>query len=275
MTVGESPLLKPLMNLKVLAVCSEKKMSALVSGLEAMGGDVLALPLIEIRGVEDSRLVDAAVQSWNRYAWVIFSSVHGVEFFFQRFQLADRPNVSETPKICAVGPATARALEEHGMKADLLPERYVAEGVIEALEKYHGGLHALAGRRILLPRAKEARDILPEALAAAGAIVDVVACYETVPARIGGDSLRRLRLFRPDLAVFTSSSTIKALIGILGVDEGSKMLQNATVAVLGPVAAGTAESFGKHPEIVAKESTIQALIRDIAAYYRQRAGEPR
>jgi uroporphyrinogen-III synthase len=248
-------------------------MSELASGLEAMGGDVLPLSLIEVREIDDTAPLDAAVEFWNKYAWVIFSSVHGVDIFLRHWRRrAHRMKASDMPKICAVGPATGKAVEDHGLAVELVPESYVAEGVIEALEKYHGGLGALAGRRILLPRAKEARDVLPDALAAAGAIVDVVACYETVPARLDEDSLRRLRSRSPDLAVFTSSSAVKALIRILGVDEGSKMLHNATVAVLGPVTAGTAESFGKHPEIVAQESTIRSLLRDIAAYYGKRPG---
>jgi len=120
---------------------------------------------------------------------------------------------------------------------------------------------------MLLPRAQEGRELLPEALSAAGARVDVVPCYKTVRAQIDGGVLRQMKENKPDLAVFTSSSTIRNLMEILGRQEGEKLLLHSAVAVIGPVTGQTAASFGKSPEIVPKENTVKALIEAIRIYY--------
>jgi uroporphyrinogen III methyltransferase/synthase len=243
-------------------------MVELVSGLAAMGANVLPLPVIEARPIEDTHLLDKALASLPEYAWIIFTSAYGVRFFMQRLSASRlNPNM---PKMCAVGPATASEIREFGYEAALIPRQFVAEGVLEALGKYHGGLQHLAGRRILLPRAKEARELLPEALTAAGAEVDVVPCYQTVRAEIDQDVLRQLRVKRPDLIIFTSSSTIRNMIDILGREEGKRMLLESPVAVLGPVTGRTAESFGKCAEIVPGENTVAALLEAIRDYYSRR-----
>jgi uroporphyrinogen III methyltransferase/synthase len=178
-----------------------------------------------------------------------------------------RAGLEGMPKICAIGPATAEALGGFGHRADLVPEQYIAEGVVKALGTYYGGIQRLAGRSILLPRAQEARELIPEALAAAGARVDVVPCYRTVRGEIDPNAVQRLRERSPDLLVFTSSSTIRNLINILGPERGRSVLQESTVAVLGPVVGNTAQSFGKRPEIVPSENTVPALLKAIREYY--------
>ena len=262
---------KPLLNLKILVACSAMKMVELVSGLEAMGGTVLPLPLIDVQEIRDKRPLDAALASLKEYAWILFTSTYGVAFFMQRWiETEDRVSIDAMPKICAIGPATARAVKEYGLDVALIPERFVAEGVLEALERYHNGLQNLAGTRILLPRAKEARDVLPEELTKAGARVDVVPCYETVKAEVDEETVRQLRTGQPDLAVFTSSSTVKSLVGLLGQKDGLRILTRSTIAVLGPVTGSTAESFGKSPDIVPQENTIASLIEAIRDHYSKR-----
>jgi len=262
---------KLLQNLTILVACSAKKMVELAPGLEAMGGSVLPLPLIEVREIKDKRLLDKALASLKEYAWILFTSVHGVAFFMERWiQTGDPARLPVMPKVCAIGPATARALKEHGLEVALVPERYIAEGLIEALRRYYGGLQNLAGCRILFPRALEARDVIPDALISAGAQVDVVPCYETVKADFDEKTIRRLRASKPDLAVFTSSSTVRSLIDLLGQEDGIGMLMNSTVAVLGPVTASTVKSFGKSAEIVPGQNTIASLIDAIRNYYSKR-----
>jgi uroporphyrinogen III methyltransferase / synthase len=260
---------KPLINKTIFAACSSKKMADLTAGLEALGGTVVPLAVIEAKEIDDKRALDEALLSLGKYSWIIFTSAYGVAFFAKRFEeLNIRQDRKVGPKICAVGPATARALKDCGFDTALVPEQYVAEGIIQALDRHCGGLRRLAGNRVLLPRALEARDVLPNALAGAGAQVDIVACYETLKTEMHETTLRQMYGMAPDLMVFTSSSTIKNLMAILGQEYGKKLLSNSRVAVLGPITAKTAESFGKHPEIVPKENTVASLLDAIRDYYK-------
>jgi uroporphyrinogen III methyltransferase/synthase len=259
---------RELYNRKILVACSAKKMVELVKGLEAMGGDVLPVPVIEAQEIEDKKLLDKALSILPDYAWIIFTSAYAVAFFMQRMnERATGADIPAMPKICAIGPATAAAIAEAGYRVDLIPEQYVAEGILEALSRYCGGIEHLAGCRILLPRAQEARELIPEALRAAGAHVDVVPCYRTVCGEMDPSIVQRLRRNSPDLIVFTSSSTIRNVIKILGTEHGTSMLQQSTVAVLGPVTAITAASYGKRAEIVPNENTIPALLEAVREYF--------
>jgi uroporphyrinogen III methyltransferase/synthase len=254
---------KQLQNKKVLVACSEKKMAELVSGLEEMGGTVLSLPVIAVQDIEDKRVLDDALESLERYSWIIFTSAYGVAFFAQRLNERGLAIPRGRLKICAVGPATARAAEESGFEVALIPHKFVAEGIIEELESYYGELSRLSGKRILLPRALQARDVLPDALAAAGAEVDIVPCYRTVQGEIDTHALRALQQFIPDLMVFTSSSAVRSFIEMAGQDIALRMMREAAVSVIGPITASTVESYGKLPEIVPKENTIASLIEAI------------
>jgi uroporphyrinogen III methyltransferase/synthase len=259
---------RPLSNLTTLIACSAKKMAEMIAGIEAMGGNAVPFPIIEAQDIEDKHLLDEALVSLHEYAWIIFTSAYGVSFFMQRMNaLAISMDIQNMPKICAIGPATARAAMEAGYDVALIPEKFVAEGVVEALGKYHGGLQTLAGRRILIPRAKDAREVLPEELMKAGALVDVAPCYQTVRVEPDGDILRQLREKNPDLIIFTSSSGIRYLIDLLEEGEGQSMLKNSVVAVIGPITYSTAESFGKHAEIIPKENTIASLLEAIRRYF--------
>jgi uroporphyrinogen III methyltransferase / synthase len=259
---------KPLLNKTVFAVCSSKKMADLTGGLEEMGGKVVQLPVIEAKELDDKHALDKALSSLEKYSWIIFTSAYGVSFFARRLEeLGIRRDPFCKLKICAVGPATANILREYGFETALVPEQYVAEGVIQALDKCCGGLRCLAGHRILIPRALEARDVLPNALAEAGALVDIVPCYQNIKAEMDPLKIRQAWDTAPDLIVFTSSSTIKNLMAILGQEYGKKLLLNSTVAVLGPITAKTAESFGKQVEIVPQESTMASLLEAVREYY--------
>lgn len=262
---------RPLGNRTIWVACSAKKISVLSDGLRELGGAVTPLPVIEIRDIEDKGPLDRALASIGTYAWIIFTSVHGVTYFSKRFhEHGMRRDVLKAVKICAIGPATESILKELGFDVILVPARFVAEGVVEALEDYCGGLKGLAGSRILLPRAKKARDVLPDALKEAGAHVNIVSCYETVKAELNEKTIGRLTAEAPDLIVFTSSSTVKNMIEILGHTMGKSILRKATVAAIGPITADTVASYDKRVEIVPKESTIVSLIQAIKKYYSRR-----
>ena len=256
---------KPLRNRTILVACSAAKMVELTARLQEAGGEVIPFPVIEVQELEDKQPLDQALDSLHEYSWVIFTSGHGVRYFMRR--LNDRKPDRPMPKICAIGPATARALAEFGHRAALIPEQFIAEGVLEALAQRSGGLPGLAGQRILIPRAREGRELLPDALSAAGARVDVVPCYRTVQAEIDENRIRQIRDTRPDLIVFTSSSTVRNMVDILGQEDGKKKLLESVVAVLGPVTGRTVESFGKRADIIPRENTIVSLVEEICAYY--------
>lgn len=211
--------------------------------------------------------MDRAISSLQKYDWIIFTSAHGVEFFVKRLNECGYGS-QRIPKICAVGPATAASVKQFGHKTALIPSQYVAEGVFQALVDYYGGIDQMTGLNILIPRAEKAREFLPEALAEAGVNVDTVPCYQTVRAEKDPDAMQKLQENRPDLLVFTSSSTINNLMDILGTDSGRKMLMESTVAVIGPITASTAEGFGKPPDIMPRENTISSLLEAIREYYR-------
>jgi uroporphyrinogen III methyltransferase / synthase len=259
---GSGKFVNQLQNKKIFVACSAKKMAELISGLESMGGSVLPLPVISVRELEDNSLLDRALQSLGRYAWIIFTSAYGVTFFAQRLQQLGL-DVPQGLKICAIGPSTARALEECGFKVALIPHKFVAEGIIEEFESCYGELKSLSGVRILLPRALRGRDVLPEAFAAAGAEIDVVPCYQTVQGEIPPEAVQELQQFIPDLIVFTSSSAVKNFVEIAGQDAARKMMRQAAVAVIGPITASSVESYGKLPGIIPKENTIASLIEAI------------
>jgi uroporphyrinogen III methyltransferase/synthase len=259
---------KPLSNLIALAACSAKKMTELITGIEAMGGKAIPFPIIEARDIEDKRLLDAALSRLTDYSWIIFTSAYGVGFFVQRMkELGISVDIDKMPKVCAIGPATARAVQESGFKVELVPAKFVAEGIIEALAKHCGGLSKLAGSRILLPRAKEAREVLVERLTEEGALVDIAPCYQTIRAEPDEAAMRLLREKKPDLIIFTSSSGIRHLVDLLGSDAGRNMLMESVLAVIGPITNSTAASFGKSADILPKENTIASLLDAIREYY--------
>lgn len=256
---------------KILVACSAKKMSLLAGSLRELGAEVLPFPVIEIKDTEDTGPLDTALSSLPRYKWVVFTSVHAVLCFFKRFHGgATAAGIPNSLEFCAIGPATASALREQGVEPDLVPERFVAEGVVEALETRAGGLRNLKGCRILLPRAKVARDVLPKALEAAGAHVDIVVCYETIRSELSREDINRFRKISPDLMVFTSSSTVTNSMEVLGIAAGKEMLSKSAAAAIGPVTANTLSRYGKEAEILPEESTIASLVQAIAEYYGRR-----
>jgi uroporphyrinogen III methyltransferase / synthase len=260
---------KPLQNRTILVACSPKKTAEFVSGLNALGGTVLSFPVIEAVAIEDTRLLDHALESLHEYDWIVFTSAYAVRFFMQRLNECAVDEIRRIhSKLCAIGPATAAEIKKFGYDASLTAERFIAEGVLDALSHYLGGIRKIAGKRILLPRALKAREWLPAALAEAGARVDVVPCYQTIQGPIDSGVLLQLRKKDPDLIVFTSSSTINNFLETLGPEEGKRLLHHSTIAVIGPITGKTAESYGKNPDIVPNESTVASLLEAIERYYK-------
>ena len=229
-----------------------------------MGAEVVVFPTIEIVPPLRWDKVDKAIDRIESYDWIIFTSVNGVHFFWHR--LRERGKNLRLPssiKVCAIGPATARQLVKYGTPVDYIPKEYVAEAILKGFEKM-----PMAGKRILLARAKIARDVLPKGLNKMGAELDVVEVYRTVKPVGGSKRLRKLlEEGEMDVITFTSSSTVNHFVELLKEENLKACLKGVVIACIGPVAAQTAKSWGMKVEIEAEEYTIPGLTQAIAGYF--------
>jgi uroporphyrinogen-III synthase len=241
---------------RIVITRSREQASELAVLLAARGAEVVELPLIAQVPVEDRSLVDQAAARLHEYNWLLFTSANAVRFF------CDSPAFTAPPglRIAAIGPATARAAESRGLQVSLIPESYVAESVVSAFEK-----EDLTGRRILLPRAAVARDVVPDALRARGAAVDVVDVYRTVLPPETADRARAIftRSSRPHWITFTSSSTVKNLLAV----APREWLAGIRLASIGPITSATLRKQGLVPDAEAQRSTMEDLVDAIAAWH--------
>ncbi len=217
---------------------------------------MVEVPTIRIQNPPDPRPLQAVVGQLASYDWLILTSVNGV----RRLRAAMEeggvdPSVAPACRVAAIGPATAGEVRAAGFPSALVPDRYRAESLLAAVLAAAGG--SLAGRRVLLPRAAEARDVLPAGLREAGAEVDEVAAYVTVPAEESADELRALVAGRGvDWVTFTASSTVRSFEALAGAETG-----RARVAAIGPITAATARELGFRVDVIAAEHTIPGLVR--------------
>jgi uroporphyrinogen III methyltransferase/synthase len=247
---------RPLFGKRVLVTRTRKQASVLAHLLAEEGAIPVELPSIEIEPAADRAGLDHAVGllAAGSYAWVVFTSANAVEEFFAAIgshRLDAR--VFGMARVCTIGPATAEALRQHGIHADLVPEQYVAEAVVEAMSPL---LHARD--RILVPRAEGARPELIDGLATLGAEVDEVPLYKAVvPAEAPPEALAALRDGEVDIVTFTSSSTVRNLVAMLG---GTDALQRPLIACIGPITADTASELGLRVDVMASEYTVEGLV---------------
>jgi len=280
------PSKKPLAGVRVLVGRARHQAGALSRELRRLGATVVEIPFIEIRPPRSFKPLDKALQNLDTYDWLILTSANGVEAMWQRldkmrddfasFQrgkgfregheftraVKSRKEISalaaEGLRIAAIGPATKKAIEQRGAKVDVVPKEYVAESVVRSLQR------RVKGKRVLLVRAKVARDVIPRELRRAGANVDVVEAYETV---IPQSSRARLRNAlkspgqRLHVVTFTSSSTARNFMVLLGKRPVS--FGNIRFASIGPVTSSTLRQFGLGVDIEAREFTIPGLVAAI------------
>jgi uroporphyrinogen-III synthase len=270
---------RPLKGVRVLVGRARHQAGALSAELRKQGAEVLEIPFIEIHKPRSFRPLDSALKNLDRYDWLILTSVNGVEAMWARFKAlglratnrkftraakgGKRIAVSAPDgrlRIAAIGPATKKAIEQRGGKVDVMPKEYIAESVVRSLKG------KVKGKRVLLVRAKVARDVIPRELRKAGAHVDVVEAYETV---VPESSRRRLRAAlknskkRPDVVTFTSSSTVKNFVELLGTQRKSSPLDGVHTASIGPVTSATLRELGLPVDIAAREFTIPGLVAAI------------
>ena len=255
---------------RILVTRARTQAQTLVRGIEALGGEVVEFPTIEIRPPDSRGPLDKSIQRIKTYDWLIFTSVNGVERFLARFEkleksLADLAGI----EIVAIGPETAKRLEAAGIPPGLVPRRYQAEGILEALAG-----KTLQGKKVLIPRAAKARDILPETLRQQGAQVDVVVAYQTVLPQVDVPALCRvLSEGGIDMITFTSSSTVSNFAAMLRGQDLPRLLSTIVIACIGPITRKTVEDLSLRAEVVAAEFTIPGLVSAIANYFSRKATE--
>ncbi|HWS81991.1 MAG TPA: uroporphyrinogen-III C-methyltransferase [Rubrobacter sp.] len=252
---------RPLFGRRVVVTRSRAQAGELSRDLERLGAEVHEFPTIEITPPEDFGPLDAAIRALDSFGLIVFTSVNGVEAFFGRLQYhgLDLRAVPRGAKVGAIGPATAQRVQGVGLRVDVVPEEYRAEALIEAL-----GAHPLAGERVLIPRAKVAREVLPEKLREAGAEVVVPPAYESGPSSEGKEEVSlRLQSGEIDCVTFTASSTVENFVGAFAAEEAARLLDGTRVACIGPITADTARKHGIRVDTTAREYTIPGLIEAV------------
>jgi uroporphyrinogen III methyltransferase/synthase len=238
---------RPLAGLTVAVTRARAQASALAARLHDLGATVVETPAIRIAPI------DGPAPALERYDLVCLTSPNGVRLLFARLAAAGRDaRALAGARVAAIGPGTAATLREHGVLADIVPERFVAEGLVEALA-------GVPVARALIARAAEARDVLPEALRARGAEVDVLALYETVAEPLGDSELAAAR--GADYVTFTSSSTVRFFFETVGPEP----LPRARLVSIGPVTSEALRACGLEPDVEASRHDIDGLLAALAA----------
>jgi len=237
---------------RILVTRPRAQADSFVEGLRVAGFEPIYFPVIEIRSIEDNSELNQALVQINKYDWVVFTSVNGVEVVFDRLE-----KYSSLPPVAAIGPKTAEALKARGVTPDFVPEEYVAEAILPGL----GDLH---GKWVLLPRAEIARKALPEAIVKAGGMAHEIAVYKTLPTQPDAEGLAALKA-GVDVVTLTSPSTVQNFVAIAkqnGLDP-LNLPNNPLFACIGPITEQAAREEGLINLVVAKEYTSDGLIQII------------
>ena len=244
----------PLLGRRVLVTRTRNQAGLLSRHLAELGAIPIEVPTIDLRPPHDYAELDNALAEVSGFDWIVFASANAVRAVYDRLVATGRDSRSlHSVRVAAIGPATADAISECGIVADLVPETATSKGLTDALAREH-----IHGSRILLPRADIATQDIPERLIALGAVVKQVTAYRTViPEGSKGQAAEALQS-GIDVATFTSSSTVRNLLGLLENEADS--LAGAKIACIGPTTASTAGSFGLKVDIVAKTPTIAGLV---------------
>jgi uroporphyrinogen-III synthase len=249
---------RALSGVRVLVGRARHQAGALSGELRTLGATVLEIPFIEIRKPRSYKPLDSALQKLDGYDWLILTSANGVEAMWERLSKLRLTKHLKYLSIAAIGPATKKAIEQRGGKVNVVPKEYVAESVVRSLRR------RVKGKRVLLVRAKVARDVIPRELRRAGAEVHVVEAYETVVPKSSRLRLRRVLKNprrRPHVVTFTSSSTVRNFAALLGAREMN--VDGIRLASIGPITSSTLRELGLRVDIEAKEFTISGLVESI------------
>ncbi len=263
----DDPAARPLFGKRVLVTRTREQASTLSDLLRSRGADPVEFPLIKIQRLDDYSSLDSELSLLNAYDWVVFTSTNAVDIAAERMdKLQFDSRTFSSCKIAVIGPATAAALWNRcRIIADYVPEEAVAESVIENWPDQN-----LNGKRILIPRAAEARELLPDALRKMGAEVNVQHAYETIIDNSNTENLLDLlRTHQLDVLTFSSSSTVKNFVEALGITDNqelSELLSGCIFAAIGPITADTMRSYNFPVHIMAEEHTIPGLVSALERY---------
>jgi uroporphyrinogen III methyltransferase/synthase len=253
---------RPLTGKRVLVTRTREQASELSRALAEAGAEPIELPSLEIVETADPGRVEAAIEALrtSAYQWVIFTSANAIDIFVRHLRDASLDvRAFGRARLAAIGPGSGQALARHDLRADVVPKRYVAEGLLDALAST-----PMRGQRVLLPRAEGARGTLIDGLHARGAVVDELTLYvAAIPERPNAEGLRRLRAGEIDIATFASSSSVRNLVAMLDADVAP--LRDVTIAAIGPVTADAIRAAGLKVDVMPDDYTIEGLVAALAA----------
>lgn len=260
---------RPLFGKRVIVTRTREQASELVAALEEAGASCYECSTINIKPIENNQILDSELERIDEYHWVLFTSLNGVKYFFEQlYKKGMDARDLKGPSIGAVGKSTAELLLHYGVNADLIPPTFTGEGLAESLLD-----QGVEGRNILIPRAKAAREILPETLRGAGAQVTVAPVYQNVPPQGRKDELRaELESGAVDLVTFTSSSTVRNFLTMVDAADQEELLRlmaGVKIAVIGPITAKTVSDSGLQVDIQPESYTIAEMVRAIIDYFQK------
>jgi uroporphyrinogen III methyltransferase/synthase len=255
---------RPLCGRKIVVTRAAEQAGEFSASLAALGATVLECPTIRLVEPESWQLLDLAIRELRSYNWVVLTSGNAVRFFFQRLEsLGLDARALSGCRVCAVGPKTADAIRSFGIKPDLVPTDYKAEGVVEEFARLD--MHS---SRVLFPRADKARDVIPRELKRMGAHVDSPVAYRNIfPERLPPETLFALEKRSVDCITFTSSSTVQNLAAMLGEELMLDMLKGVTVASIGPITSKSCRDLGLKVDIEPELHTLDALAEALEAHF--------
>jgi len=255
-----SPTSSVIQGKRILVTRAKEQAASFSEKISELGGIPIEIPLIKIQPPKNLEQIEQALADINRYDWLVFTSVNGVQYFFH---FLEKYNIclqkGKQPKIAVVGKKTLQALEQRGITVDLIPEQFVAENLLEKLRE-----KVTAGDSVLLARGNLARSLLPEKLREMGVHVNDLIIYETVLNYEKQAELKQLLKSRSlDIITFTSSSTVTNFVELLEGTGWRDWLDHTQIVCIGPITEKTALEAGMNVDIVAKEYTIAGIIEAI------------
>jgi uroporphyrinogen III methyltransferase / synthase len=258
---------RPLFGRRIVVTRSREQAGEFIEMLEDLGAEAIPAPTIRVLPAEDTSALEGSCTEISSYDWVVFTSANAVDYFMHALLATSDVRELKGVRICTIGPSTASRLTKYGIRVDLTPDEYRSEAVVDAM-KAQGGVR---GSRVLLPRADIAREILGDELRQAGAEVVEVAAYRTVLAagdrEDDHDVYRMLLDGQIDAVTFTSASTVRNFVEILGHDQAVDLLKNTVVASIGPVTAEAAQQLDIVTSVMPERYTIPDLVEALVSHF--------